>query len=536
MEAKNKTMSNLYAVSTILFDFLRQNNRTIVIGNSYLNVEFGIQRHNRDINLLNVCIHKQHKDIVGKSKIVSVAHNDKNDGIVYSSLCSVNEMYLDYDRMYLLGNHDYDNHCTNGEIHKIMSKRFYKEDSYRALLGYIVSLYKFEYMEEEHGFSNLFSGQVRDNCLDEEYKQTYFAEYTIERIVEALNTSLKTNLTIDEILESRICDCCGQFHKDDNKYCESCINSAKACPTCGELIFNNSKELKIKGEIKCSHCIRKSDGVGVWADYSDKKTPVFYGEGNYTDNFFFGCEIEVEKDFCEEYNRTDCSNVIANYNEHLYFKTDGSLQTCDGFEIITHPCTIDYHKEFTTDSMNILKELGYESDSMSTCGLHIHVSKKIYKDLDKPRDYYLDKLLSVCSQYSRELHLLSNRGLKTSYCGFPTIPKISCNNEEILSLGVRKEFIKMSNDDNDSISDYNWLDMFYHEDSRYRALNLKNDATIEYRLPQGTLNGDMLLVHLQTFDRLLKIVREDIDTSNVSFDTLFYSFYPELDNHIDTVL
>ena len=44
---------------------------------------------------------------------------------------------------------------------------------------------------------------------------------------------------------------------------------------------------------------------------------------------------------------------IANeYDEHIYIKSDSSLD--DGMEIVTHPMTLEYHKDFVDKHLRIL--------------------------------------------------------------------------------------------------------------------------------------------------------------------------------------
>lgn len=97
---------------------------------------------------------------------------------------------------------------------------------------------------------------------------------------------------------------------------------------------------------------------------------------------FMGIELEIDKGGEDSRNAEtllDCANGSC---EHIYCKHDGSID--DGFEIVSHPMTLDYH----TDIMN-WKEvfdtallLDYRSHQTSTCGLHIHVNRSAFgKDI-----------------------------------------------------------------------------------------------------------------------------------------------------------
>ncbi len=61
-------------------------------------------------------------------------------------------------------------------------------------------------------------------------------------------------------------------------------------------------------------------------------------------------------------------------DEHIYIKSDGSLD--DGMEIVSHPMTLDFHKQFCwKEIMRKAISLGYRSHQTGTCGLHIHVNR-----------------------------------------------------------------------------------------------------------------------------------------------------------------
>ena len=111
-------------------------------------------------------------------------------------------------------------------------------------------------------------------------------------------------------------------------------------------------------------------------EYSYKPEPIFYGDGNR----YFGIELEIDgagkdDDYAEEL--LDIANAHADL---LYIKTDGSLD--DGMELVSHPCTMDYHiNEFPwEDIMHSAVHQGYRSHQTSTCGLHLHVNRNAFSD------------------------------------------------------------------------------------------------------------------------------------------------------------
>lgn len=69
---------------------------------------------------------------------------------------------------------------------------------------------------------------------------------------------------------------------------------------------------------------------------------------------------------------------IANVNaEHIYIKSDGSLN--DGFEIVTHPMTLDFHKEHMPWKAITQKalDMGYYSHNTN----NLHPNKGIHRNI-----------------------------------------------------------------------------------------------------------------------------------------------------------
>ena len=90
---------------------------------------------------------------------------------------------------------------------------------------------------------------------------------------------------------------------------------------------------------------------------------------------YLGVELEIDRGG-EESSNAERILEIANYDAtHMYMKHDGSIE--DGFEMVTHPISLDYHqtKMPWREIFDKALEMGYRSHKTSTCGLHIHVSR-----------------------------------------------------------------------------------------------------------------------------------------------------------------
>jgi len=182
-------------------------------------------------------------------------------------------------------------------------------------------------------------------------------------------------------------------------------------------------------------------------------------EGYYP--LYLGIELEVDKGGYSDSEATgfyDCFGTVDNDREFVVFENDGSID--NGFEIITNPATLSFHRSLRENYQNGFKRLvkdGYRSYNTSTCGMHIHVNRDYFEDED------IEVLLSVFDKFWPEIEKFSRRTRSDLARWAKKIEKSP------------KEIIEIMNDDK------------YYLD-RYSAINLQNDSTIEFRLFKGTLN------------------------------------------------
>lgn len=213
-------------------------------------------------------------------------------------------------------------------------------------------------------------------------------------------------------------------------------------------------------------------------DYYYKPEPLFRGDGSR----YFGVELEIDE-AGEDSDNARRLMEIANGNgvENLYCKHDGSLD--DGFEMVTHPMTLEYHmKEMPW--ARILQEaihLGYTSHQASTCGLHVHVNRNAFGDTEETQDAVIARILYFFEKNWEELLKFSRRTPRqlerwaTRY-GYKDQPK------ELLDHAKKG----------------------YHG-GRYTSVNLTNTDTIEFRIFRGTLKYNTLIATLQLLDRICDV-------------------------------
>ena len=178
------------------------------------------------------------------------------------------------------------------------------------------------------------------------------------------------------------CDCCGtRIWRDDAEgnentvLCERCYNEYYThCERCGRLIsYDDACYFDGSDEPYCNGCYDVLNNAPIH-DYGYKPEPIFYGDGS----LYMGVELEID-----EGGECDSNAEIlldtANANEpHIYCKHDGSIDS--GFEIVSHPMTLDYHTNCMPWQELFRKALsmGYYSHQTDTCGLHVHVNRNIF--------------------------------------------------------------------------------------------------------------------------------------------------------------
>ncbi len=325
-----------------------------------------------------------------------------------------------------------------------------------------------------------------------------------------------------------ICDDCGYVIKsyelrryvnrrydDERVVCPDCAVNYTECMHCGELVSNNHVSLRGSNGSVCgcceenyTTCVDCGDIVEICNDnlycgsyyctvhnpskvaihnYSFKPNPTFFGEGD----LYMGVELEVD----EGYHPKDAANSIK--SDRVYCKRDGSLGN-NGIEIVTHPCTLEYH----TDSfgwnkiINSMLEYDYRSHDTDTCGLHIHVNKDFFGDYEQDKDYNISKILILSQRFWDKLVTFSRRRYGA------------------LDRWAKKSEIDFKKDDTKSTLARKVRDERY-EDDRYKAVNLQNSNTIEFRLFRGTLKLDTLIATLQFVDGLCRYAKKN------EFDTVY---------------
>lgn len=265
-------------------------------------------------------------------------------------------------------------------------------------------------------------------------------------------------------------DNCGSY---DHPLCCDCRDEYyTVCERCGRLIRNDEAEyLDDSDYAYCPECFEIVRENSIH-DYYYKPFPKFYGEGPR----YLGVELELDCGGELSENAASILEIANRDRELIYCKHDGSLD--DGFEIVTHPMSLDFH-EHEMPWAEILEKaiaLGYRSHQAETCGLHIHVSRDAFGYSTDEQDEAIARILYFIERNWNELLVFSRRTQRqldrwAARYGYKDRPS------EML------EQVKKSG-------------------SRYTCVNLSNRDTIEFRIFRGTLKLNTLIAALQLVNRI----------------------------------
>ena len=210
------------------------------------------------------------------------------------------------------------------------------------------------------------------------------------------------------------CSHCGERIWNDNNVgtldtplCQSCYdNYYTTCDQCGRIIHQDCAHYYDNSDYPyCNDCWNDDenededdDEDAVIHEYNSKPEPIFYGDGNR----FFGVELEIDYGGKDSGNAEMLLDVGNRYSENIYIKYDGSLD--DGMEIVSHPMTLDYHKNQMPWEELCKKAayMGYKSHKTSTCGLHIHVNRDTFGRTHEAQENVISRVLYFVEQHWNE--------------------------------------------------------------------------------------------------------------------------------------
>ncbi len=213
--------------------------------------------------------------------------------------------------------------------------------------------------------------------------------------------------------------------------------------------------------------------------YSYKPNTQFFKTELENNQPFYGIELEVENEL-NNMNNGKMAKTIA--SKELYFKCDGSLN--NGFEIVSHPLTFDYiqnKKDMFSSMLDNLKNNGFRSYNSSTCGMHIHISK------DSFSTWHLFRFMQFFNSNKEFITKISQRELNKLE-RWATLENDSVRD-------IRKKIVNAKKN-----KGYNY--------SRYSAINIQNEKTIEIRIFRGTLFQGSFFKNIEFIDSLFNYTKD----------------------------
>ena len=296
---------------------------------------------------------------------------------------------------------------------------------------------------------------------------------------EEFNGEILCSECIDNF--TSVCDCCGERIWSEDTYgdeyttlCYHCYNNHYTrCEECDSIIHNDDAYEYDDGYF-CRECYQNIRRNASIHEYGYKPEPIFYGDSNR----YFGIELEIDGAGKEDEYAEELLDIANMRGDHIYIKTDGSLD--DGMEIVTHPMSLEYHKDFCwEDIMHHAVRLGYRSHQTSTCGLHVHVNRNSLAENREKQDEVISRILYFVEHHWNELLKFSRRSEYAmnrwaARYGYENSPKAIMDK-------AKKNY------------------------GRYVAVNLCNYHTIEFRLFRGTLKYNTLIATLELVNRICDI-------------------------------
>lgn len=280
-----------------------------------------------------------------------------------------------------------------------------------------------------------------------------------------------------------ICDRCGSVVWSEDSYgdeditlCRHCYENFYTRCSCCDALVHIDDVYHLDGNDYCESCYReeynRSSGIH---DYGYKPEPRFFGDSKR----YFGVELEIDGAGKDSDNADEILSIANKDEEHVYVKGDGSLD--DGLEIVSHPMSLEYHKQFQwEDVMKKALSLGYRSHQTSTCGLHVHVNRNSHGAGREEQELVISHILFFVEKNWNELLKFSRRS------------EYSMNR-----WAARYGYEKTGKEILDKAKKGNL--------GRYAAVNLMNYSTIEFRLFRGTLKYSTFIAALELVEEICNL-------------------------------
>jgi hypothetical protein len=343
-------------------------------------------------------------------------------------------------------------------------------------------------IEEGSEYQDPYGNSICEDCFDETY---IYCEYCGDVIPQ--DDAIGINNGEFYVCESCAdhnyyrCDYCDNYFSDRHIYtrniniCVDCIEHVYSCDGCSDFIYEYDAHFFDDG-VYCDSCALEYARNNLIHDAYYRPDPWFLG-GRAAG--YYGIELEIDGG----YDRGECAAAImeAAPDDSIYLKYDGSLR--NGFEIVTHPATLDYHINNMRweEICNAAIDYGFRSHDTNTCGLHIHASRTLFGQYEMIQDLNIAKCILLIENNFNSIILPFSRRTSDLMREWARRPCAGINEYDSELTAINKA--KMTEDD-----------------GRYQAVNLMNRNTVEFRFNRGTLNVNTIIASIQFIDFIIKYV------------------------------
>jgi hypothetical protein len=191
---------------------------------------------------------------------------------------------------------------------------------------------------------------------------------------------------------------------------------------------------------------------------------------SYGDKLVYGVEIEVEVSNGDRIS--DAARPIKDkFSDKIMCKSDGSLD--HGFEIVTKP--YEYEEILSLSSEIVSYADAYGCMANSSCGVHIHANRGALSNHD------IAMLLLIFSEYPDDIEAVAGR-YSDEWAKIQEKEKEDFSTEDAICESIE----------------------IHKKEGRYQAINLQNDATVEFRVFAGTTDPAIMTSYLEFTDKIIK--------------------------------
>lgn len=327
-----------------------------------------------------------------------------------------------------------------------------------------------------------------EDCLDELFVECDDCGEYIRRdeVIETGNGRIVCEDCLDRYYTR--CEDCGEYYPADEMnivtslgdtdyyICDDCRNYGDyyRCDNCGDLFHADD----MRGDY-CLECYDEIfDDILEYHGFDDWHG---YFVSNINESVLKGFELEVQSGD-RRYLVDELKDIVGDF---CVYEQDGSLDDDDGVEIISNPFTMQWlyqNEGMFADMMKCVKNNCY--DTYRT-GLHIHVDREqLTNETSLSEDEVIDNILILMEVFQDELTKFSRRNKDE----LNEWAKFLTNGE------VKKHVIDAMKNGR-----------------RYRAVNLTNENTIEFRIFNSTHELSELFASIELVDNIVNLAKHDID-------------------------